>query len=138
MLSAGAHSGREWEPPPDDLNVREINLPLSTGGWATGWFTAPDGWTPADGAALYSHGNGGNLSNRGEILRLIRDHLGRAVLGHEYPGYGISPGAPTEAACYASGEAGFDWLLQQKVVADEVILVGESLGAGVAVELATR
>jgi fermentation-respiration switch protein FrsA (DUF1100 family) len=138
MLFAGAHSGPDWDPPPDDLNVREINLPLSTGGWVTGWFTALPGWTPGDGAALYSHGNGGNLSNRGEILRLIRDGLGRAVLGHEYPGYGVSPGVPTEAACYASGDAGFDWLVQQKVPADEVILVGESLGGGIAVELASR
>jgi fermentation-respiration switch protein FrsA (DUF1100 family) len=61
------------------------------------------------------------------------------VLLFDYPGYGKNTGKPTEESCYASGEAAYKWLTdQQKVPPNRVILCGESLGGGTAVELATR
>ena len=53
--------------------------------------------------------------------------------------YGKSAGAPTEAGCYAAGDAAYAWLTDTaKVPANRVILMGELLGSGVAVDLATR
>jgi hypothetical protein len=75
----------------------------------------------------------------GDCVARWRDRLGRAVLVYDYPGYGKSTGQPSEAGCYAAGEAALGWLIKdQGVPANEIILVGESLGGAIAAELATR
>jgi fermentation-respiration switch protein FrsA (DUF1100 family) len=62
-----------------------------------------------------------------------------AVLIFDYPGYGRSTGQPTEAGCYAAGEACWTWLTETKQVPPEqVILHGESLGGATAIDLASR
>src|SRR5262249_20051937 len=82
---------------------------------------------------------GGNLSHRGALMAALRSHLGRSVLAYDYPGYGKSDGEPTEPGCYAAGEAAYRWLTdERKVPANRILLLGESLGGGVAVELASR
>ncbi len=112
------------------------------------WLASADGtklhawWLPHEsetGAVLVTHGNGGNVSHRGRLAAELHDLLGRSVLLVEYPGYGKSEGKPSEEGCYAAGEAAFTWLTgDRKVPASEIVLLGESLGGGVAVELATR
>jgi fermentation-respiration switch protein FrsA (DUF1100 family) len=63
----------------------------------------------------------------------------QAVLVFDYPGYGKSGGACSEAGCYASGEAALDWLTQaQKVSPRRIVLYGGSLGAAIATDLAAR
>ena len=62
-----------------------------------------------------------------------------AVLIFDYPGYGRSGGRPSEAGCYAAAAAAHDWLTAPgRVAAGRVIVLGRSLGAGVAVDLACR
>ena len=62
-----------------------------------------------------------------------------AVLIFDYPGYGRSGGRPSEAGCYAAADAAHDWLTAAgRVPAGRVIVLGRSLGAGVAVDLACR
>jgi fermentation-respiration switch protein FrsA (DUF1100 family) len=57
----------------------------------------------------------------------------------DYPGYGRSTGETTEAGCYAAGDAAFDWLLEErKVPAERVIVYGGSLGGGIATDLASH
>jgi len=60
------------------------------------------------------------------------------VLAVEYPGYGISraDGASTESSVYAAGAAALDYLRSQGYA--DVVLAGQSLGTGVAAELASR
>jgi pimeloyl-ACP methyl ester carboxylesterase len=101
------------------------------------WWLPPA--EPAAGAVLVAHGNGGNLSHRGQLAADLRRTLGAGVLMFDYPGYGRCGGKPTEAGCYAAGEAAFRWLTDTaKIPANRIILFGESLGGGPAVELATR
>ncbi len=112
------------------------------------WLASADGtklhawWLPHDnpkGAVLVSHGNGGNLSHRGLLSASLHDTLGYSILMYDYPGYGKSEGKPSESGCYAAGDAAFKWLTDdRKIPANEIVLLGESLGGGVAVELATR
>ena len=65
--------------------------------------------------------------------------MGTAVLIFDYPGYGRSGGRPSEAGCYAAADAAHDWLTAPgRVAVGRVILLGRSLGAGVAVDLACR
>lgn len=126
---------QKWEQPPGP-DVADV------------WFTATDGtaihawWLPrptGTGAVLVCHGNAGNLSHGGWLAEEFRTSLGRPVLIFDYPGYGKSGGKPTEAGCYAAGEAALRWLAdEQHIPAGRVVLFGESLGGGVATELATR
>jgi len=113
------------------------------------WFYAADGnkisgrWippeTPHHGAVLLAHGNGGNLTHRGQVAAELRATLGAGVLLFDYPGFGKSNGAPTEESCNASAEAAYQWLTDEAhVPPDRIVLLGESLGGGPAVELATR
>src|SRR4051794_16455945 len=61
MLFPGATFGRPPSEPPQHLGVREVTFASEDGETIHAWFTAPKGWTPDQGAVLYSHGNGGNV-----------------------------------------------------------------------------
>ena len=54
----------------------------------------------------------------------------------EYRGYGGNPGTPSEEGFYADGRAALDFLAAREVPAARIVLYGESLGTGVAVQLA--
>lgn len=139
FLFSGATIARPWCEPPDSLGVRELTFDSATGDRIHAWFTAPEGWEPPRGVVLISHGKSGNLSSMSYRVNRWREPFGRAVLLYDYPGYGKSSGRPSENGCYAAGEAALQWLMHgQGVPAGEVILVGESMGGTIAVELATR
>ncbi len=139
FLFPGATIARPWCDPPEFLHVRELTVETEAGDRIWAWFSAPEGWKPEQGAVLISHGNGGNLSRESGRAYRWRESLGLAVMLYDYPGYGKSTGRPSEARCYSAGEAALKWLVEQHgVPSSEVILVGESLGGAIAVELATR
>jgi len=128
-----------WVPPPPGLVVEDVGLQSADGTRLHGWWSKPEGWHTADGAILYMHGKGGNLSSRGKAMRRWRDTLRLAVLIIDYPGYGQSEGTPTETSCYAAGHAAYDWLTQTLgVPGRRIVLLGGSLGGGIATELATH
>ena len=121
--------GRPWQP---------IRFPTSDGLSLSGWYF------PADKTAarsqlvvLVHHGNAGNVSHRLSLYRLLLD-LGLNVLAYDYRGYGQSEGSPSEAGTYADGEAALAWLQTQGFPAERVIAHGESLGGGIAAEMALR
>jgi len=127
-----------WLPPPN-VRVRDVQLPTVSGTRIHGWWCPVKNWQPAQGAMLYCHGNAGNLSCRSEAIALWQQALGLSVLIFDYPGYGPSEGTPTEATCYASADAAYDWLTRtMKVPPDHVAIYGGSLGGAVAVDLASR
>lgn len=111
------------------------------------WFTAADGvklhgwFVPCDAPraiVLMSHGNGGNLTNRREMLARLHG-LRLAVLVYDYRGYGRSEGSPNEAGILADGRAARKWLAERAGIPEsEVVYLGESLGGGVAVDLAAH
>ncbi len=139
LLYHPARPARCWQEPPAALRVEDLELTTRDGGRIHAWWTAPAGWAPSDGAMLYCHGNAGNVSARGEHLAVWQARMGTAVLIFDYPGYGRSGGRPSEAGCYAAADAAHDWLTAPgRVSAGRVIVLGRSLGAGVAVDLARR
>lgn len=122
-----------WKPPADNV-IEEVWVSTGEGERIHGlWFPEPK----ADGALLYCHGNGGNVSHRVGASLWLAKNLNKSVLAFDYPGFGKSEGRPTEAGCYAAADAAYDWL-SAKVPAERIVLFGKSLGGGVAVELATR
>lgn len=56
----------------------------------------------------------------------------------EVRGYGGLVGRPTEAHHYQDGEAGLQTLAGEGVPAERIVLIGRSLGSGIATELAVR
>lgn len=110
--------------------------------------TASDGvvlrawWIPGQAedspVMLCLHGNGGNISHRTDKMRLFHD-AGASQLWLDWRGYGDSGGSPNEPGLYRDALAGWAWLNAIKLVpASRLVLYGESLGNGPAIELATR
>jgi hypothetical protein len=86
----------------------------------------------------YFHGNGEDLADSIPMISLLRS-LGMGVLAVEYPGYGIAGGTPSESGAYAAAESALGWLRAERGVGpDRVVLLGQSLGSGVAAEMAKR
>jgi pimeloyl-ACP methyl ester carboxylesterase len=134
----GAAFANYWREPYAELRAEDVWLRSPAGRDIHAWWCAPPGWSPGDGAILYSHGNGSNLSKRQGAIVRWRRATGRAVLAYDYPGFGKSPGWPSEEGCYDASEAALGWLREKGVPSMEVLHVGESLGSGVAVEMARR
>lgn len=125
-----------FRPPP--AAVDDVTVTAADGTPIHGWWLPPESGE-ATRAVLLCHGNGANLSYRGELMLALRRQLGCGVFQFDYPGYGKSGGEPSEAGCYAAADAAFGWLTGVKgVPADQVIVYGESLGGGVAVDLVSR
>lgn len=80
----------------------------------------------------------GNAGHRGHRLDWIEDlhSLGYGIFVLDYRGYGGSEGSPTEEGLYLDGEAALEWLGRTGV--QKLVYLGESLGGGVAVEMAAR
>lgn len=82
------------------------------------------------------HGNAGHYGHR---LYKAQIYLkaGYGVLLAEYRGYGGNGGGISERGFYHDGRAYMDWLLKVKEInVEKIILYGESIGSGVAVQMA--
>ena len=123
-----------------DVHPGTYGLPYETARFTASDGAALHGWLipgRADAPViLLAHGNAGNISNRVEKARLLHG-LGATVFLFDYRGYGESRGRPTELGLYRDAEAAYAWLLR-RTAASELVFYGESLGCGVAVELARR
>ena len=117
------------------LAYRELDIRTSDGVALHGWWIP----TPAKrlGHLLFAHGNGGSIADRILHTHLLVD-AGFDVLAFDYRGYGKSDGRPTEEGTYRDARAARLALLEQDDVdPDRVFYLGESLGGGVVLELAT-
>ena len=83
------------------------------------------------------HGNAGHLSNRiYKLNELFKLNIN--VLLISWRGFSGNEGSPTEENLYSDAEAAINWLNEQKISNNKIILYGESLGSGVAVEMGKR
>jgi len=89
-------------------------------------------------AVLVCNGNGGNRSMRAPLAAALA-RMGLHVLLFDYRGYGGNPGHPTEEGLAADTRAALDHLAARpEVDPARVVYFGESLGAAVALRLATE
>lgn len=96
------------------------------------WVARP---APGQPTLLYFHGNGGNLTNR--AIRLSRYQMaGIGVVMLSWRGYGGSTGKPSEAANLTDARFAYDRLIAEGISPRDIVLYGESLGSGIAVQLA--
>jgi hypothetical protein len=86
---------------------------------------------------LYFHGNGADWQSSVVATgRLVP--RGYGVLAAEYRGYRGNPGRPSEHGLYHDGRAAIAFLRTQGVAPEEIVLVGNSIGSGVATQMATE
>ncbi len=87
---------------------------------------------------LHFHGNAGNLSHRAYFFKTLAS-AGFGVLALDYRGFGKSSGNPTEEGLYLDARSMLHYATDKlKLPEKELILYGESLGTGVAVQMATE
>lgn len=96
------------------------------------WYAPPAASQPT---LLYLHGNAGTLADRVDRISNYRAS-GRGVLIMSYRGYSGSTGRPSEAANVADARLAFDTLVAWGVSPSDIIVYGESIGSGIAVQLA--
>ncbi len=129
---------RRWADPPSDCNVQDVALYTANGTQIHArWYPCRD----AKGAVLVCHSRAGNLSLAvpPHTIRSWHEQIGVSVLVFDYPGYGYSQGRPSEAGYYDAAAAAYDWLTEvQRISPERLLILGRSLGTGVAVELASR
>lgn len=85
---------------------------------------------------VHFHGNGGSIAIRGYRARYYIDH-GYGYMLAEYRGYADNPGKPSEQGLYQDARAYLTWLLQEQgLKPEQIVLYGESLGTGIATQMA--
>ncbi|MEE9441512.1 MAG: alpha/beta hydrolase [candidate division Zixibacteria bacterium] len=120
---------------PQEANLEYEDLYLTTndGVKINAWYVPTDS---SRATIILCHGNGGNISHRLETIELF-NRLNLSVLIFDYRGYGKSEGRTTEEGTYKDAEAAWDYLIEEKNVPPERIIVfGRSLGGAVACWLA--
>ena len=98
------------------------------------WYSPAD---PARPTILFLHGNGGEVSDRSRRLAFYQ-HQGFGVLFVSYRGYGRSTGSISETGFVTDALAAYDWLAAKGLKPADIAIVGESLGTGVAIQLAAQ
>jgi pimeloyl-ACP methyl ester carboxylesterase len=100
-----------------------------------GWYFSQ---SPDYPTVLVSHGNAGNMSHREDLIQTLLD-MKTNVCVYDYQGYGKSTGSPNEYHFYKDGEAILNYLLNDlKIPLSAIVMLGESIGSGVASYLAQK
>jgi uncharacterized protein len=106
--------------------------------------TTPDGerlisWTspakPGHPTILYFHGNAGNIAWRADRFARLQS-AGYGVRMIDYRGFGGSTGSPSEPGLIIDATTAYNRMRTEGIAPHNIILFGESLGTGVAVQLA--
>lgn len=86
---------------------------------------------------LYCHGNAGSVASWTDAAIELQMKQQCSVFLFDYRGYGKSEGKPTEAGVLRDARTARRWLAQRTGVQEkDIVLLGRSLGGGVAVDLA--
>ena len=86
------------------------------------------------------HGNAATraVKFRVEICAAYAAHFGANVLAIDYRGFGDSTGVPGEEGLVIDARSAFDWVVEKGTKKEDVLLVGMSLGTGVASALSAQ
>jgi fermentation-respiration switch protein FrsA (DUF1100 family) len=84
---------------------------------------------------VYFHGNAGNMGDRSDKFKVFAE-AGYGIMAISYSGYYGSSGNISEESLINDGRAALDFCYQQGYKSQDIILFGESLGSGIAIQLA--
>ncbi len=124
----------DWQP--GDLRFEDAWFQSADGTRLHGWYV------PGENAAavvLFAHGNAGNLSHRIDLLRHFQRQTQATIMIFDYRGYGRSEGRPNEQGVLADTRAARTWLAKRASLSEsQIVLLGESLGGALMVDLAAQ
>ena len=122
-------------PPLCGVPGENVYFPSANGKLLNAWFY---GNPNAKYTILFSHGNGGNVSVRTDLVELLLQ-TGASVLIYDYEGYGESVGLPSIEGICQDGVGAYKYLTNIRgIPANTIIIYGESLGASVSAYLTTK
>ncbi len=84
---------------------------------------------------LFLHGNAGSLENRIHKINHFKD-INVNFLLISWRGFSGNEGKPTEKGLYQDARSAVAWLKSRDISENDIIIYGESLGTGVATEIA--
>jgi len=117
------------------LKYDDVELTAEDGTLLHAWYVYAEN---PKGTILFCHGNAGNISERVDTIKIFHE-LEMDVMIFDYHGYGKSDGTPSEKGTYQDARAAWDYLVQKKdIPPDKIIIVGRSLGGGIASKLASE
>lgn len=126
-----------WAPsgPHQEHSTRAVGLPTADGQTLRGWFTAPP--APASSLVIWFAGRNENPAWVPKLATWLGPTW--ALCAFNYRGRAGSSGQPSEQACMEDARAILRWAsAQTSLPASRMLLVGRSLGSGVAVQLAAQ
>jgi len=86
---------------------------------------------------LFLHGNAGSLENRIHKINHFKD-MNINFLLVAWRGFSGNEGKPTEEGLYEDARSAVRWLKSKGILEKNIIIYGESLGTGVATEIAQK
>lgn len=120
----------------ESVTYEDAHFESSDGTKLHGWFI---GHPNPVAIALFLHGNGGNISDVAQSLVLLNERHSLSVLTFDYRGYGRSEGKPDEIGILADARSARRWLADRTGVREsDIVVLGHSMGGGVAVDLAAE
>ena len=88
---------------------------------------------------LYCHGNGTHVADLAQFMAEMRDEFQVSIFAFDYRGYGRSEGKPAEKGILEDAEAAQEWLAKRAGIEEkDIVLMGRSLGGGIALHLAAE
>lgn len=122
----------DWQP--QGLRFEDIYFSADDGTKLHGWFCPCE--TPR-GVLLIAHGNAGHIAFRAPWLQYLQCTAKLSVFMFDYRGYGRSEGTPTVEGAIRDAVAARSKLRElASIKDDEMLLMGESLGGAVMIQLA--
>ncbi len=124
----------DFSPSDYHMTWRDVYLDTPDGCLLHGWyFEASEG-----PVVLFCHGNAGNISHRLDFIKVLNS-MALNVFIFDYRGYGKSTGKPSEKGLYIDALCAYDYLVEKEnKKPEEIILLGRSLGAAAAIEIAGK
>lgn len=92
---------------------------------------------PGKPTVVMFHGNGGTLAQRAHYFQAFRAE-GWGFFAFSYRAFSGNSGSPSEAANVADALLAYDTVRTRGVMAEDIVVFGESLGSGVAVQVAAQ
>ena len=115
------------------LDIKKVKISTSDNIELLGWYHKKN--LKDFKTLIYFHGNAGSLENRIHKLNHF-ENMNINFLIIAWRGFSGNDGKPSEQGLYEDGESTIDWLKKKGVPEKNIILYGESLGTGVATQLA--
>ncbi|TNE31171.1 MAG: alpha/beta hydrolase [Alphaproteobacteria bacterium] len=116
--------------------IRAITLTTEDNLNLLAWYIPPQDNKPV---LAFFHGNAGHLGYRAGKAQTLQRAAGTGMFMLSYRGYAGNPGKPTEQGLYKDGRAAMRFLQNTLGIPPEkTFIYGESIGTGVAVQMATE